>query len=142
MLFNTIHIPSLNATLNGICALFLLIGFICIKKKNILAHRISMSLAFMTSVLFLGFYLYYHYHFGSTKFAGQGIIRTIYFTILISHTILATLIVPFILKTIYHAIRNDFLKHAQLARWVWPFWMYVSVTGVVIYWMLYQIDLR
>lgn len=97
-----------------------------------------MTAAFITSMLFLGCYLYYHAQVGSKHFMGQGWIRSVYFSILISHTILATAIVPLILRSLYLAYKKDFVRHAQWTRWTWPLWMYVSVTGVVIYWMLYQ----
>jgi uncharacterized membrane protein YozB (DUF420 family) len=133
------QLPALNAALNGSCALLLAAGFVSIKKKNIALHNILMRAAFAVSVLFLISYLIYHYQAGSTKFQGQGWIRPVYFSILLSHTILATLIVPLVLRTIYLALRQRFEDHRRWARWTWPLWMYVSVTGVTIYWMLYQL---
>lgn len=130
--------PALNAVLNGTSAVFLLLGFYFIKNKNIPAHRFSMIAASVASVVFLGCYLYYHFHHGSTKYAHHDWTRPVYFTILITHTILATLNLPIILKTLWHAIRGDFEKHKKIARITFPVWLYVSVTGVVIYWMLYQ----
>lgn len=133
-----ISLPAVNATLNFTSAALLAAGYYFIKKKNIAAHRLSMGLAFLTSTVFLACYLYYHYHAGSKRFEGTGWIRPVYFSILISHTILATAIVPLILVTLWKAWRADFEAHRRIARWTWPLWMYVSVTGVAIYWMLYQ----
>lgn len=132
------HLPTLNAGLNLTSATLLTLGFIFIKKKNITAHRICMGAAFLTSILFLISYLYYHYHAGSKHFEGTGWVRPVYFSILLSHTILAVAIVPLILLTLRQAFKRNFSAHAQMARWTWPLWMYVSVTGVVIYWMLYR----
>jgi putative membrane protein len=131
-------LPTLNACLNFTSAVLLSAGFYFIKRQNILAHKIAMGLAFLTSSIFLGCYLYYHYHAGSKHYAGTGSMRTVYFSILISHTILAAAIVPMILTTLARALRGNFAGHVKIARWTWPLWMYVSVTGVVIYWMLYQ----
>lgn len=133
-------LPTLNACLNGTSALLLLLGFFFIRNKNIQAHRWAMITAFCTSALFLLCYLYYHYSIGGGKpFPGQGGIRTLYFTILISHTILAVAIVPMILLTFSRALRERFDQHRKIARWTLPLWLYVSVTGVVIYLMLYQL---
>jgi putative membrane protein len=133
------QLPALNACLNASCALLLLAGFFFIKKKNVFAHRVSMGLAFGVSIVFLCSYLYYHAHAGMTRYQGQGVLRAIYFSILISHTILAALIAPLACVTLAFALRGRFDRHAQLARWTWPIWMYVSVTGVIIYLMLYQL---
>lgn len=132
------HLPTLNACLNFMSAVFLTAGFIFIKRKNVVAHKIAMGLAFLTSSAFLSCYLYYHYHAGSKPYTGMGFSRTIYFSILISHTILATAIVPMIFTTLWKAWKGNYEGHAKIARWTWPLWMYVSVTGVVIYWMLYR----
>ena len=132
------NFPQINASLNFLSAVLLTFGFVAIKNKKVLFHRICMGTAFLTSSLFLLCYLYYHAHAGSKPFLGQGLIRTVYFLILITHTILATAIVPLILRTLYLAVKSDFIRHARWARWTWPLWMYVSITGVVIYWMLYQ----
>lgn len=102
-------------------------------------HRACQIAAFCTSTVFLVSYLTYHYFHGTTRFAGQGIARPLYFTILISHTILAIVIVPLVLVTLYRAARGDFERHRKIARWTLPIWLYVSVTGVVVYLMLYQI---
>ncbi len=131
--------PALNACLNGASALLLLAGYFFIRGKKITAHRICMGSAFITSVIFLISYLIYHFHHGSTRYSHTGIIRIIYFSILISHTLLAVVIVPLILVTFRRALRGDFQKHAAIARVTFPLWLYVSVTGVVIYWMLYQL---
>ncbi len=133
------HLPTVNALLNLTSAFLLTAGFIFIKRKNVTAHRLSMGAAFLTSTLFLICYLTYHYQSGSTRFQGVGWIRPVYFSILLTHTILATAIVPLILLTIRFALKENFTAHARLARWTWPLWMYVSVTGVVIYWMLYRL---
>ena len=132
------HLPTLNACLNLTSAVFLTLGFIFIKRKNTFAHRVCMSAAFLTSTLFLISYLTYHAMEGSKHFEGVGWVRPVYFSILLTHTILATAIVPMILVTLTKALRGNFASHAKIARWTWPLWMYVSVTGVVIYWMLYQ----
>lgn len=129
--------PKINASLNGLSALFLLLGFIFVKNKNILFHRISMGLASLTSVLFLACYLYYHAYAGHVKFSGMGWVRPVYFSILLSHTILAIVILPMVLRTLYFALTQKFDRHAKIARWTWPLWMYVSVTGVIIYFMVY-----
>jgi uncharacterized membrane protein YozB (DUF420 family) len=130
--------PALNATLNATCAVLLLFGYFFIRRKKITAHKISMVLAFIVSTLFLISYLYYHAHHGSTPFLKQGWIRPLYFTILISHTILAAVIVPLALITLYRAWKVQFDKHVKIARVTFPIWLYVSITGVVIYWMLYH----
>lgn len=132
-------LPHLNAILNATSALLLLSGFRFIKRGNVRAHRNCQVAAVATSALFLVSYLTYHYYHGSTRFTGQGIVRPIYFAILISHTILAVVIVPLILITIYRAARADFVRHRRIARWTLPLWLYVSITGVVVYLMLYQI---
>jgi putative membrane protein len=135
-----IYLPTLNAILNSTSAVLLLAGFVFIKRKNITAHKICMGMAFLTSVLFLTSYLYHHYHAGSTKFLGIGWIRIVYFSILISHTILAVVIVPLILVSLFRAWSGRYEAHKRIARLTWPLWMYVSVTGVVIYWMLYRLQ--
>jgi len=132
-------LPTVNAFLNGTSAALLTIGYLFIRQKKVTAHKICMVSAFAVSSLFLISYLVYHYHTGSTPFGGQGWIRSLYFALLISHIILAALIVPLALTTIYRAWREQFNKHVKMARWTLPLWMYVSVTGVVIYWMLYHL---
>ena len=142
----SIHdLPVVNATLNGLSAIFLTLGFIFIKRGNKIAHRNCMISAFCTSVIFLACYLTYHtwiavvLHQGPTRFLEPKWFRPIYLTILISHTILAAVIVPLILMTLHRARKQNFEAHKRIARWTWPLWMYVSVTGVVIYLLLYQI---
>jgi putative membrane protein len=131
--------PAVNATLNGLSAIFLGMGFIFIKKKNVLAHRNCMISAFVTSALFLACYLTYHIFFHHlTEFKNPAWFRPIYLTILISHTILAVVIVPLIFITLSRALKERFDQHKKIARWTWPMWMYVSVTGVLVYWLLYQ----
>ncbi len=132
-------LPALNATLNSIATLLLLVGLYFIKRREITRHKLTMSLAFVTSCLFLVSYLIYHYHAGSVPFEKQGWIRTLYFTILISHVILAATVPVLAGTTLYRAWKGDFVKHRRIAKWTWPIWMYVSVTGVVIYIMLYEI---
>lgn len=132
------QLPAVNATLNGISAILLLMGFIAIRKGNKKFHQRCMISAFAVSAVFLICYLVYHYYAGSTKFTATGWIRPVYFSILISHVILAAAIVPMILLTMWRAWKKDFEKHKKIARWTWPLWMYVSVTGVLIYLMLYQ----
>ncbi|MGI8787501.1 MAG: DUF420 domain-containing protein [Pyrinomonadaceae bacterium] len=136
--------PHLNATLNGLSGVFLLLGFYYIRTKQIHKHRASMLIAFTLSSIFLICYLIYHalrtYYFGlgPTKFTGEGIVRPIYFTILTTHTILAVVIAPFILVTLWRALKGKFEIHRKLAQYVFPVWLYVSVTGVIVYLMLYQ----
>ena len=131
-------LPALNAGLNAASAFLIILGFILIKQRAWTGHALCMISAMVTSTLFLAFYLLYHFHHGSTPFPGKGWIRSLYFTILISHTILAVVIVPLVLITFYYALKGRFEKHVPLARWTFPIWLYVSVTGVVIYGMLYQ----
>lgn len=131
------QLPTLNAGLNLTAACLLAAGFYFVKTGRVNAHRAMMVAALLTSVLFLTSYLYYHAHVGSKPYQGVGFLRTVYFTVLISHTILAAVIVPLILTTLTFAVRGRFDKHRTWARWTWPMWMYVSVTGVVIYVMLY-----
>lgn len=131
-------LPAVNALLNATSAILLVAGLLNIRKKRITRHRNFMIAAVCCSALFLTSYLIYHYNAGSKPFQGQGLIRPIYFTILISHTILATAIVPLVLLTLYRAVTEKFVQHARIARWTLPIWLYVSVTGVVIYFMLYQ----
>ena len=133
-------LPHVNATLNGLGAIFLVIGYVAILQKRIAAHRACMIAAFVASILFLVSYLVYHYQVGSVKFQGAGSLRALYLTILATHSLLAA-IVPFLaLITLWRALRGRFDKHARIARWTLPIWLYVSVTGVVVYWMLYHLD--
>lgn len=124
--------------LNGTSALLLITGFYFIKRKEIGRHKACMLSAFICSIVFLVSYLIYHYHIGSKLFPGHGWIRPVYFAILISHTTLAVAVVPLVLRTLYLALRGRFQAHERIARWTLPLWLYVSVTGVVVYLMLYQ----
>ena len=137
----TVHdLPAVNATLNGLSAIFLAAGFVAIKRGEKIAHRNCMISAFVTSVIFLGCYLTYHATVKTiTHFVDPAWFRPIYLTILVTHTILAAAIVPLILMTLWRAKKQNFDAHKKIARWTWPLWMYVSVTGVVIYLLLYQI---
>lgn len=132
-------LPSVNAVLNSIAALLLIRGWILVKRRDFAAHRQTMLAAFATSTLFLVSYLVYHYHVGSVKFTGTGAIRVVYFTILISHVILAAIITPLALLTLYRAWKNQLDRHRKLARVTLPLWLYVSVTGVLVYLMLYHL---
>ena len=129
----------MNAALNAASAFLLASGYLFIRRRMVSAHKVCMGSAFATSTLFLISYLTYHFHVGSVRFRGQGGIRALYFTILISHTILAVAIVPLALITVSRALRGRFDRHVRIARWTLPFWLYVSVTGVIVYWMLYQL---
>lgn len=131
-------LPALNACLNGASTILLTAGFIFIKRKNEHAHRNCMVAALVTSTLFLASYLYYHFHAGRTVFP-ENWFKPIYLIILLTHTVLAVVIVPLIIAAVTQAIRKKFESHKKIARWTWPLWMYVSVTGVVIYLLLYQI---
>jgi len=131
--------PKINATLNGCSAVLLVTGRVLIARGKMAAHRAVMLTAVATSSLFLVSYLYYHYHVGSVHFRGTGWTQPLYFTILISHTTLAVVIVPMVLITLTRALREQFDRHRAIARWTFPLWLYVSVTGVVVYLMLYQI---
>ena len=132
-------LPTLNAILNSISAILLITGYALIRQKKRHAHRWAMVSAFVTSTLFLISYLIYHYHAGSVKFQGQGAVRTVYFAILLTHTVLAVVIVPLIFVTFARALKGSFSQHRKIARWTLPLWLYVSVTGVVVYLMLYHL---
>jgi len=131
-------LPTVNAALNATSALLLVAGYGCIRAKQVTAHMGCMLLACLTSALFLASYLYYHAQHGATRFPGQGWIRPVYFTVLVSHTILAVTILPLVGRTLFLAARRRFEAHRRLARVTLPLWLYVSVTGVLVYWMLYQ----
>jgi uncharacterized membrane protein YozB (DUF420 family) len=132
-------LPALNAVLNATSAVLLFVGWRLIRRGRIQAHRRVMLAAVGSSTLFLASYLTYHAQVGSVRFQGQGAVRAVYFTILITHTILAAAIVPLVLVTLARALRARFDLHRRLARVTLPLWSYVSVTGVVIYWMLYRL---
>ncbi len=131
-------LPAVNATLNGISAVLLATGYVLIRQRRIDAHRRCMLAAFATSTLFLVSYLVYHYYVGSVPFTRQGPIRVVYFATLVSHIVLAALILPLALVTLTRALRGRFTRHAAIARWTLPIWLYVSVTGIAVYWMLYR----
>lgn len=133
------YLPHLNACLNGTSAVLLLSGYTFIRSRKVAAHRACQVSALVVSILFLASYLTYHYYHGATRFQGTGIARPIYFTILISHTILAIVIVPLVIVTFYRALRQDFARHRRIARITLPLWLYVSITGVIVYLMLYHI---
>jgi uncharacterized membrane protein YozB (DUF420 family) len=130
--------PVINASLNGASTVLLLIGRWFIGKGHVAAHRATMITAVITSTLFLISYLYYHAHVGSVRFQGTGWSRPVYFSILISHVVLAAAIVPLVIITLTRALRERFDRHRAIARWTFPLWLYVSVTGVLVYFMLYQ----
>jgi uncharacterized membrane protein YozB (DUF420 family) len=132
------QLPTVNAALNSLSAVFLFAGFLFIKSRNRGAHRACMLAACASSALFLISYLVYHYQIGSVPFKGAGAVRVVYFAILISHTILAAAVVPLALITLIRALRERFDAHRRIARWTLPIWLYVSVTGVVVYAMLYR----
>jgi uncharacterized membrane protein YozB (DUF420 family) len=131
--------PALNASLNGASAVLIVAGRAFIARKQVARHRICMIAAVITSGAFLAGYLYYHAHVGSVRFPGQGFVRALYFALLISHTLLAATVPPLVLTTLVFALREKFDRHRRLARWTYPIWLYVSVTGVVVYIMLYRI---
>lgn len=132
-------LPTINACFNTLCTVFLVTGYVMIRQKRIPAHRACMLSALACSILFLAGYLTYHFQVGTTVYKGEGILRPIYFTILVTHTILAIVIVPMVLVTLIRALRERFDRHKAIARWTLPIWMYVSVTGVVVYIMLYRL---
>ncbi len=132
-------LPALNATLNAVAALFLAAGYYFIRRRNRRAHRASMLSAFAASALFLVSYVVYHANAGSKPFPGTGPIRAVYFIILITHVVLAAAILPMALVTLSRAWRERFDRHVRIARWTLPIWLYVSVTGVAIYLMLYRL---
>ena len=131
--------PALNAILNGTSFALLSAGYAFIRGKQVTRHRICMGAAVVTSSIFLASYLYYHWHVGSVRFQGTGWVRPVYFTILFSHTLLAASLVVLVPITLTRALRERFDRHRAIARWTLPIWMYVSVTGVVIYLMLYHL---
>ena len=133
------RLPTLNALLNATSAVLLIAGYLFIRRRKVTGHKVCMLAAFVTSSLFLTSYLILRYYAGMTRFTGQGWIRPVYFTILTSHTILAAGIVPLVLVTLSRALRGRFDRHARIARWTLPLWLYVSVTGVLVYWILYRL---
>jgi uncharacterized membrane protein YozB (DUF420 family) len=138
MNLNLADLPTLNAALNATSAVLLLLGWALIRRRKIDAHRRAMLSAFGCSIVFLVSYLVYHFQVGSVRFQGTGTVRTVYFAVLLTHTVLAAA-VPFLAAiTLSRALARRFDRHRQIARWTLPIWLYVSVTGVVVYWMLYQ----
>ena len=135
-------LPALNAALNATSAAFLLAGFLCIRAKRVSLHALCMVSAFVVSGIFLVSYLIYHARVGAVHFLGRGWIRPVYVVLLLTHTLFAIAIVPLAVRTLFLAGRQRFTEHRQIARWTFPLWLYVSVTGVVIYWMLYRISLN
>jgi putative membrane protein len=132
------YFPALNASLNGASAILLLTGRLLISQGKIAAHRACMIAAMTASALFLCCYLFFHYEAGNILFLGQGWVRPVYFTILISHVTLAIVIVPLAIITLNRGLKARYSAHRAIARWTWPLWMYVSITGVIVYFMLYQ----
>ena len=132
-------LPTLNAALNATSAVLLVLGYRFIRRREISAHRACMLAAFGVSIVFLVSYVTYHVQVGSVHFLGTGLIRGVYFGILITHTILAALVPPLAVVTLTRAVRGQFERHRRLARWTFPIWLYVSVTGVVVYVMLYHL---
>ena len=133
-------LPAVNATLNGISAVLLVIGYVLIRRRKLEQHRRVMIAAFSTSVLFLISYLIYHGNVGSKPYTGQGPIRSVYFFILITHIVLAAFVPPMAIITLVRGLRARYDAHRKLARWTLPIWLYVSVTGVIVYVMLYQMS--
>ena len=131
-------LPAVNATLNALSTILLATGWFFIRRRDMQRHRLCMLSAFATSALFLTSYLVYHANVGSVPFQGRGTVRIVYFTVLITHVILAAAILPLALMTLSRALANRFDRHRRIARWTLPIWLYVSVTGVVIYLMLYR----
>ncbi len=133
-------LPAINASLNAASGVLLTLAYLFIRRRLITAHKITMLCACAASLAFLACYLLYHFFHGSERFRGQGPVRTVYFTILLTHTILAAVNLPLILRTLYFSLKGDFGRHAKIARMTFPIWLYVSVTGVVVYWMLYRVS--
>jgi uncharacterized membrane protein YozB (DUF420 family) len=131
-------LPALNATLNSIAAVLLISGWFCIRARKVAAHITFMVLALMVSTAFLTSYLIYHYRIGHVGFYGTGFIRPVYFTLLITHILLAIVNVPLTIMTVVPAIQRRFDRHKVIARWTLPSWLYVSITGVLVYFMCYQ----
>jgi uncharacterized membrane protein YozB (DUF420 family) len=133
-------LPSVNAALNALASLFLVLGFVFIRRKQVRPHRAMMLAAFATSTLFLATYLYYHFNAQLiTKFQGEGLARTVYFVILISHSVLAVAVPPMAIITLFRGLKMTVERHRAIARWTLPLWLYVSVTGVLVYVLLYHV---
>lgn len=132
-------LPRVNALLNAVSGTLLVCGYVFIRRRRVTAHKVCMVSAFLLSVIFLASYLYYQARHGPAPFGGEGWVRALYFSILIPHTLLAATIPPLALATLYRAWREQFDRHKRLARWTLPIWLFVSFTGVVIYWMLFHL---
>jgi putative membrane protein len=133
------ELPTVNAALNFASAVLIGTGFFFIKQKNIRAHKVCMVAALAVSALFLASYLFYHYNVGSVRFTKQGWIRNVYFPLLLTHTVLAAVVLPMVLRSAFLAFKGRFKSHVRIARWTFPIWTYVSVTGVIVYLMLYRL---
>jgi uncharacterized membrane protein YozB (DUF420 family) len=131
-------LATVNAALNATAAILIGTGFYYIKRKNIQAHKACMVAAMVVSAVFLASYLFYHYHVGSVRFTKQGWIRNVYFPLLLTHTVLAAAVLPMVLRTVFLAFKGRFGNHVKIARWTFPIWMYVSITGVIVYVLLYH----
>jgi uncharacterized membrane protein YozB (DUF420 family) len=131
-------LPAVNASLNALSGILLLVGYALIRARRIEPHRRCMMAAFATSTVFLVCYLVYHAQVGSVPFTREGLVRPVYFTILVTHVILATAVVPLALVTLSRGLQARFPQHVRIARWTFPIWLYVSVTGVLVYVLLYQ----
>ncbi len=138
-MLQTSDLPALNASLNATTATLLMAGWLCIRRRLVRVHRALMLSAVTTSALFLTSYLVYHAQVGSKRFPGHGLARGIYLAVLGSHTLLAVVVVPLVLVTVARGLRGRFDRHRAIARWTLPLWLYVSVTGVAVYWMLYRV---
>jgi uncharacterized membrane protein YozB (DUF420 family) len=135
----TLHdLPAVNASLNAVSAVLLLVGYVLIRNRRVEQHRKVMIAAFAASCLFLVFYLVYHAQVGSVRFTRQGVVRPLYFSILVSHVILAATVPPLAIITLSRGLKGRYPQHRRIARWTFPIWMYVSVTGVLVYVLLYQ----
>ena len=137
------HLPAANATLNGLAAVLLVLGYLAIRRGDRETHARFMKAAFVTSCAFLACYLYYHFAVARgkpTRFNGEGAARTAYLTLLLTHTVLAAVNLPMVLRTLWLARREDWERHRRIARWTFPIWLYVSVTGVLVYWVLYHLN--
>jgi putative membrane protein len=132
-------LATVNAALNATAAVLIGSGFYFIKQKNIAAHKACMIAAMVVSAVFLASYLFYHYNVGHVEFTKQGWIRGVYLPLLLTHTVLAAVVLPMILRTVFLAFKGRFAKHVGIARWTFPVWMYVSITGVIVYLMLYHL---
>jgi len=140
MIMNVEYLPSVNAALNSLSTIFLVFGYVFIRRENSVAHKKCMLAAFVTSAIFLACYLYYHFTVEAvTRFTKPDWFKPFYLSLLASHVVLAVVMLPFIFLALWHAWKGDFDKHRKFAKWAWPVWLYVSVTGVMVYLILYQI---